>query len=148
MSNEGALANLDDNLALARIRSGELMKSIAGEYGVRKQSLRERLMKHPDYHQAIKEQAESIVEEAVQEAMDKELACDMPVIARARLRVDTAFKYAASRDPERWGQRTSVNVNIDLGSALQAMAERMQERTIEHDGATLGATPEDSKENT
>src|SRR3990167_3666947 len=77
----GALANLDDEAVLDRISAGALMKQIAAEYGVVKQSLRERLMKHPRYAQAIAEQAEAIVEEATIEEMTG--AAAMPVIARA-----------------------------------------------------------------
>lgn len=111
--NEGALATLDDNAVIERIASGEIMMNIAAEYGVRKQSLRERLLKHPRYHQAIRDQADSIVETATKECM--ECDADMPVIARARLRLEAAHKWAAARYPEVWGNRPSVQVNLSVG---------------------------------
>lgn len=108
----GALSTLDDDAAIAEIASGTLTKTIAERYGVAKQSLHERLQKHPRYKQAIEAQAESLVEQATSEAMGEGLAASMPDIARARLRVDTAHKWAAARDPARWGTRTQVDLNV------------------------------------
>lgn len=52
-------------------------------------------------------------------------------------RVEAYFKsitWQAEREfPHRWGQRTQVNVTVDLGSALQAISERLQGRVIEGD---------------
>lgn len=113
MSNEGALATLDDNMVFERLASGELTKTIAAEYGVRKESLRERLIKrNPDRYKAvIKEQAESIVEAATQECM--ECPADMPIIARARLKLEAAHKWAAARYPEVWGRQNGVSLTIN-----------------------------------
>ena len=122
--NEGALAKLDDDAAIAELASGVLSKQIAARYGVTPYAIRKRLAKHPDYKQAIADQAESLVEHATEEAMN--CGMDTVAIARARVKVDTAHKYAAARDPAHWGQRTQIDVNIDIGTALQQLSERLQ----------------------
>lgn len=133
MPNQGALAKLDDNAAIARIASGTLSKEIAKEYGVTPYAVRLRLYKHPDYKRAIEEQAESFVENALAEVIDCPL--DAIAIARARVRFDCAHKWAAARDPARWGAKATLDINLDLGGALQAMSERLQAKVIEHDVA-------------
>lgn len=108
-----SLANLDVESALSRISSGTLSKEIAEEYGVTPQGLRKALAKHPAYHDAISQQARSIVEEATHYA----LKCDDPDrVAIARVRAETAFKYAKAIRPEEWGDRPLVQVNI-VGNA-------------------------------
>ena len=138
--NEGALATLNDDAAIAELSSGVMLKQIAERYGCSKPAVYKRLSKHPDYKQAIDLQAEAFVEKAMIEVME----CDADTVNIARARVDAAFKWAAARDPHRWGQRTQVDVNINIGDTLQAIAERRQARlagvssvvtgeTIEHD---------------
>ena len=134
MASKGALAMLDDDSVLERISSGEIMRSIASELGVRKQSLRERLMKHPKYSEAIQDQAESIVEAATEECMNCEP--DMPVIARARLRLEAAHKWAAARDPARW----AANKPSPGGSGVTIVViDRGQTGVIE--GQVVAETP-------
>lgn len=125
--NEGALATLDDDAALAEIASGTLMKQIAARHNCSKVAVYKRLSKHPDYPNAIQQQAESLVEQAVEQVF----SCDADTVNIARARSDTAFKYAAARDPERWGQRAQLNVQVDLGGALRAISERLQSRQID-----------------
>ena len=43
-------------------------------------------------------------------------------VERARARVDTAFKYAAARDPARWGNRPLVQVGSASGDQSSAQA--------------------------
>lgn len=102
MATKGALINMDIEAALDRIRAGVLMPTLAAEYGVRKESIRGQLVKHPGYAEAIQAQAESLVELATADIFDPELPADMPIIARARLRLEAAHKWAAARDPARW----------------------------------------------
>ena len=105
------LALLDDNEAIQRIASGTLSRTIAKEYNVTPFAIRKRLALHPDYPQAVKAQAESLVEQATEYAM----ACNNKNVAIARVRVDTAFKWAAARDPEHFGkQDVSVSVNVHV----------------------------------
>ncbi len=105
---------LDDDSAIAELASGVLSKQIAARYGVTPFAVRKRLAKHPDYKQAIVDQAESFVEAATDEVMNTELS-DMVAIGRARVRVDTAHKWAAARDPERWAGKA---VQINIGAVL------------------------------
>ena len=109
--NQNALAKLDDEEAIAELASGVLSKEIAKRYGVSPYAIRKRLAKHPDYKQAIADQAESFVENATHEALSLDSDSDAVAIARARVKVDTAHKWAAARDPAKWGQRQQLDVN-------------------------------------
>jgi len=124
MANEGALALMDDDKAIAQIASGRLMRDIAAEYGVSKPAIYKRLKTHPEYRDAIHAQADSLVEEA----LDQVMKCDVDTVNIARARFDACHKWAVSRNPEVWGSKAGGNVVIDLGSALQALSERMQGR--------------------
>ena len=135
MDNRGALANLDDDAVIEQIAAGRLTRQIAAEYGVAKQSLRERLLKHPGYHNAIQAQAESLVEQATADAMELETTADQPAIARARLRVDTAHKWAAARDPAQWGQKgNTINIGADGPVTVQivSFAAQLPQCTTSH----------------
>src|SRR3990167_10290489 len=103
-----ALSQQDQDQIIARISSGEFTALIAEELGIPKPTLRGRLLSHPGYAEAIKNQAESLVERATAEMMDKTLAADNAVIARARARVDTAHKWAAAREIGRASCRERV----------------------------------------
>src|SRR3990167_8418358 len=111
----GALSNLDIDSAIAEIASGTLTKTLAARYGIPKPTLRDKLLTHPGYATAVKSQAESLVETATAEAFECEP--DSAVIARARLRVDAAHKWAAARDPATWGARPELGgltVNVQV----------------------------------
>ena len=127
----GALATLDDEAALAEIASGTLSKTIAARYGVTPYAVRKRLAQHPDYKTAIAEQAESLVEIATDLAM----TCSDKDVAIARVRVDAAHKWAAARDPARWGPRQQLEVGVQFEVIIQRGAAVVQEqqaqRTIE-----------------
>lgn len=97
MAQPGALANIDATALLGRLAKGEFLKTLAEEYGVHKVSLRAQLIKHPDYAAAIAEQTEALIDSATQEIMG-ELPLDPAYIARARVRLDAAHKWAARRD--------------------------------------------------
>ena len=139
MSNEGALANLDVDAALTEIASGVLSKEIAARYGVTPRGLRWALAKHPDYKQAVAEQAHSIVEDAMHEMMTVGAEDALP-IARARAKVDAAFKYAKAHNPA-YADKSHVEVtHIDLGERLRRAQQRVHDaRTI--DGEVLRDTP-------
>jgi len=128
--NEGALATLDDDAAIAEIASGVLSRQIAQRYGVSPWAVRKRLSKRPDYPQAIIEQAESFVEQALLEVIECPL--DAVAIARARTRFDCAHKWAAARDPARWGQRQQIDVMVDIGQALQQLSDRLRIAAPQH----------------
>lgn len=125
--NQNALATLDDDAAIAEIASGTLSKEIAKRYGCTPFAVRKRLAKHPDYPQAVIDQAESFVEDATLEAMRLSEGDDAVAIARARVKVDTAHKWAAARDPTRWAAKShvTVDINVDLGDRLSRASERI-----------------------
>ena len=125
--NEGALATLDDDAAIAEIASGVLSKEIAMRYGVTPYAVRKRLAKHPDYKQAVRDQAESLVEAATEYAMN----CEQQTVAIARARVDAAHKWAAARDPGVWAPKgASLNILSEGPISVQVVSFDPQ-RTIE-----------------
>lgn len=118
-SNYGALATLDVESAIDEIASGTLSKEIAERFGVTPRAVRNKLAKHPDYPQAVKDQAQSLVEQATGLAM----TCGNADVPIARLRVETAHKWAAVADPERFSPKAqAVNVNIGVQVSLTAVA--------------------------
>ena len=126
---KGALATLDDDQAIAEIASGVLLKQLAEKHGVCKSSIYERLSKHPDYPQAVKSQASSIVETATAAALSEDLPASTPHIARARLRVDAAHKWAAARDPATWSGKPDLNLGGLVVNVLQFVAGAQQSET-------------------
>lgn len=133
MSNEGALATLDIDDAISRIAAGTLSKQIAAEFGVTPFAIRKRLAKHPDYKDAVAQQAHSFVEDSMAEIFSENMELDAVAIARARVRADTAFKYAKAHNPD-YADKQTINVVIDIGNALvEARSRALQ-------GATVGAT--------
>jgi hypothetical protein len=152
MSNEGALANLDDAAAIERIASGTLSKVIAAEFGVTPFGLRKRLAKHPDYKEAVAQQAHALVEDAVSEIFSEELELDAVAIARARVRADTAFKYAKAHNPDYADKSLNLNVNVTVEQAIQFDAGALLDsvRVIDQardSGATMGVTAERIEDN-
>lgn len=142
----GALATLDDNAAIAEIASGTLSKEIAARYGVTPRGLRKRLAQHPDYAEAIKEQAASLVEQATEYAFAAGNA-DVPI---ARVRLDAAHKWAAARDPAQWGakqqmtvehvlrveQRLERDLSALLGRVVEGETIAQEQRITHQEGAT------------
>ena len=125
MSNEGALAKLDDDAAIAEIAAGTLTITLAQRYGIPKSTLRDRLVKHPQYPSAVRAQAESLVESATAEMM----SCDaeQAIIARARARVDAAHKWAAARDAATWAPKgMQLNVHSDGPVTVQVVSFTQQ----------------------
>lgn len=99
MATKGALANLDEQDAIERLANGTMLKQIAAEYGVKKQSLWSKLSKHPDYKDAIASQADSMVQDCILEHWSLPEGAPMTDIARARAKADVAFKYAKAHNP-------------------------------------------------
>lgn len=124
-ANYGVLAKLDVDKTIARLAQGTLLRQIASEYGVDKTAVHKKVKTHPDYPQAIIDQAESFVEQAMQQLFDPNLPADEVNIARAR--VDAAHKWAAARDPSRWAAKShvTVDINVDLGDRLSRATERI-----------------------
>lgn len=160
--NEGALANVDSDVIIERIANGEYAAHLAPEFGVSKQGFQKHISKHPGYRKARELGCEFRIERALAEfdAMQiprpplKPLSADIGEIAQWKqdyqtwkdglrltmvdlARAEASFKaitwHAEREFPERWGAKAQVNVTIDLGGALQAISERLQTQTIEHD---------------
>ena len=122
MTAYGALNSIDADSAIERIAAGTLSKVIAEEIGCTPRGLRYRLAKHPDYEQAVKEQAESLVEIATSKMFDDSLKTEDVPIARAR--VDAAHKWAAARDPARWAPKgNQINVQINNVTVDQGLTD-------------------------
>jgi len=128
------LADLDDDNALSEIAAGTFLKHIAARYGVAKQSLHERLSKHPAWRTAVAMQAETLVESATSEAMGLGDGATMPDIARARVKVDTAHKWASARDPANWAQRTHMTIETGPGDLDERIRRAMAAERAVIDG--------------
>ena len=125
---QGALAQVDFEHVIQRIAQGEYQSHIARELGVAPPSLHERISKHPLYKQALKLRNMAKLDSS---QSGIEAADSLPNLARAR----EAFKAAAWRAerecPDEWGQRTQIDVTVDLGSDLAELARRRQSRMVD-----------------
>lgn len=121
----GALAHINDDEILARIKAGEHASRIAQELGVHKSAISHRYQGKPEYLQAREQGAEVRLEEAEMQIIE---ASDPFNLARAR----EAFRAVAWRCerefPNRWGQRTQVSVTVGLSDELQRIAERKRKQ--------------------
>jgi len=99
------LATLDHDALIDRLASGAILRTLATETGYPQVHLYDQLRNHPRYPAAIQAQAESLVEAGDEEMMSSELPPDTAYIAARTREVDTAFKWAAARDPLRWGAK-------------------------------------------
>lgn len=110
--NEGALATLDNAAALAEIASGTLSKEIAARYGVTPYAVRKRLAKAlpDDYKIAVADQAQSFVEDAMQDVR----TCDNDTVAIARARVDAAMKYAQAHNAAYASKGVQINLGVSV----------------------------------
>ena len=115
--NQGALATLDIEKAIDRIANGEVSEDIAKEFGVTGRAVRFQLSSHPSYAQAVKDQAEVIAERGVKAVLTCEDTERLPI---ARARADIGLRWAAARDPERWGPR-QPQVVIAIGAGVESV---------------------------
>ena len=116
MAKPGALKTLDDNQAIVDLINGYKLQDIADRYGCDKSAVYRRLVKHPDYADAIKQQADTWAREAVAETMT--CADDQVNIARAR--ADVALRYARVRHPDYADkQQIDHHITVDLGAKLR-----------------------------
>lgn len=118
MSNQGALALLDDDAAIQEIANGTMLKQIAERYNCGKVAVYKRLSKHPDYPDAIAQQAHAFVQDAMTEVRE----CDADTVNIARARVDAAFRYAKAHNE---AYRDKSEVTHQVGESFAAMLERV-----------------------
>jgi hypothetical protein len=119
----GALAHIDDDAELARIRDGEHASVIAAELGVDNSAIYHRYAKRPEYLQARELGAEVRLETAEREITE---APDAFSLARARERFRAVAWRCEREFPGRWGAKQqvdvqgSISVTIARGSVLEA----------------------------
>ena len=135
MATPGALASVDYDLIVARIGAGEYQSYIARQLGVSPQSLHSHISKHPDYRLALRCRNERKLDDA-QAALDSD-----PDLARARERFRAAAWRAGVECPDEWGQRAQLDVNVDIGPVLQAIADRVRERVVSEQQSSSAALP-------
>ena len=131
MATPGALASIDDSALIEQVANGVLVQQIAEQLGVHHSSLYRRLVKHPDYP-AAQEARHAL---ALDDAQHDLITADERTLPRAR-EVWRAVTWRAEREAaHRWGQRTQVDVTVDIGAALQDLSERLrvasEQRTVE-----------------
>ena len=139
---------------IERIAVGHRLTDIAQSLGISQPAISKVLASDPDYLAARETGTLVRIErwEGALEAIERETA---PVIvARVREGLSHARWRAEREFPQRWGQRTQIDVTIDLGGALAEIAARRQARagvslgvsgdTIEHDTNTINYIESDS----
>jgi hypothetical protein len=146
MAASGALANIDDDAILDRIKAGEYATVIAEELGVDPSALYHRYAHLQEYRQARELGAEVRLETAEREI---EGAPDPFRLARAEKK-HKAIAWRIEREfPARWGQTKHLIVeNVgDLGDRLMRARDRKERRTIDvtPDSVSLDAQATDSK---
>ena len=138
MAAPGALANLDKDAVIEQLSAGRLLKQIAADHGVSKVAIYRQVCDRSDYPAAIQAQAESLVEQATAEVME----CDAASVNIARARVDAAHKWAAARDPARWGQKgNAININADGPVTVQVVSFATQLPQIAQEIGNSGDKP-------
>lgn len=116
---------------LEQIARGVPISRIAKELGYSGHSgITERLGDDPDYQAALRA---GIVGKIEQREAELESAPDNVSVTRADRLLGHARWWAERLDPARFGQRTQVDVNIDIGTALQALSERLSSQPIQGD---------------
>ena len=130
-------------------RLSDILQSL--NVSVSRQAISKVLQKDTEYQEArtfglltILDQREEQMERAV-EQVD---------VARARELLAQARWRAERERPQIWGQRTQIDVTVNIGDTLQALAERRAARlgvsvgvsgaTIEHDANTINDIESDS----
>jgi CRISPR/Cas system Type II protein with McrA/HNH and RuvC-like nuclease domain len=118
MANPGALATLDPMPVLARLQSGESLRTIAADLGVSNVGLRAWLLREDreQYSEVITAALTTRVAEA-DERLDE--AEDAVSIARAREQARFARMDYERRRPSLYGQRPSTAVQINGSGEMQ-----------------------------
>ena len=92
----GKLATLDADDALRDLANGARLRDIAARFNCDKSAVYRKLVQHPDYQDTIKEQADTWARESVAWTME----CPDDQVNIARMRADTALRYARVRHPD------------------------------------------------
>lgn len=132
-----AIAILNRDLVLERIRSGDRLIDIAADLGLSSHAaIINALGNDPEYQDARKVAVETRMEKR---ESDLEVAGDSVTVARARELLSHARWRAEREFPDKWGQRNHVTVDhrSDLGDRLRRARNR--EQVIE--GERVADTP-------
>lgn len=110
---------------LELVQQGAMLKSVATMLGVTPAAISNQLHADPDYRKAREIGAEVRLEEQFEEIQN---ATGKDSVSRAREGFKAAAWFAEREFPGRWGQRTTVDVNVNIGETLQTIAERRMQR--------------------
>ncbi len=100
---------------LERLSNGETVASIAKSLGIARETLSRTLAHDADYQQAFTEALDARLDQREQEL---EQASDNITLARARELLSHARWRAERLNPARYGQRPSVAIQVNTGSAI------------------------------
>lgn len=121
-----AIAAIHRDAILERIRGGEILREIAPTYKVSGQAIWKVLKDDPEYREALKDQAESMVDEAKAALW---AAREQVEIARAREMGRFAIRYAETVFKEKWSPHHTVEVS--QGHGWGDRLRRARERVID-----------------
>ena len=125
-----AVAILHRDEIIQRIREGAILREIAADLGIAKQSISAVLKDDPEYQAAHIDQVESMIEHAKVETWAAREPHD---IARAREMAKFAFRYAEAVNPAKWSPKREVlNLHADAGDWSDRL-RRARERVISPD---------------
>lgn len=129
-----AVAVLQRERIINGLQAGKQLKTLAAELRVTPGAISQVLSKDPEYRSAMETGL------AVQlETREQELeTCTDPLnLARARELLSHARWRAERECPQRWGNRTQIDVTVDVGHALAELSERLrvaQAQQVTHQG--------------
>lgn len=121
-------------MVVSRVAEGEALREICGSQGIPYSLVAQWIAQTPalkaQYDAALKLWADRLAQEAVGIADDVEGADEASHVTAAKLRVETRLKLAGKWDRERYGERDSggVRVEINLGNVaaeIAALEERL-----------------------
>jgi AraC-like DNA-binding protein len=118
----GPIALQYQDQILAKLMQGARLIDIAPDLGISPQAISKALKTDPTYRHAVEVAMEIRIDKA--EAAI-EAAAEQVDVARARAAWQSAAWRAEREFPHRWGQRSTIDVNVNIGDALQAIAERV-----------------------
>ena len=128
MSRSVVILNRDD--ILEDLAAGLRLNDIAPKYNITPQAISFQLVGDPQYNEAIAHGFSNRLDQAEDAILS---ASDQLEVTRARTYWQ-ALSWRAEREARgKYGANTQVSVSIDIGSALQAMSERLQARVLEHE---------------
>jgi hypothetical protein len=133
------LKALDMDAALAELANGTIARVIGARYGATGQAIRDYLRRHrpEQYAEAIKLQAETALEETVDEF--RELKRDKLCIARARARGDFYLKLAGKISERYADKQQAASVTINIQGDV-SFASDLAQRARVFDAETVAQT--------